>query len=297
MLDFRLKVFQSVARNLSFTKASNELFISQPAITKHIKELESEFEVKLFNRAGNKIALTEAGTILFTYSEQISALHNELKFALSRLNGATEGALRVGASTTISQYIIPPMLAKFHDRFPDVNLSLISGNTDFIEQQLLKNEIDFGIVEGKPTNSDLRYSPFLSDELLVFTSAHNSAISAAVSVDEFVKLPLVLRERGSGTLEIIENKLQEKKISPGKLNVLMYLGSTEAIKSYIKTGEGAGIVSRFAIAQELDSKIFRIISTPNLKFERQLYFISAKGPEPGGLSKTFVNFISKQYNL
>lgn len=297
MLDFRLKVFQSVARNLSFTKASNEMFISQPAVTRHIKELETEFEVKLFNRTGNKIALTEAGKILLSYSDQISALHNDLKFTLSQLNGNVEGTLRLGASTTIAQYIIPPLLARFHERFPEVSLTLVSGNTDYIEHQLLANEIDVGIVEGKPVNSDLRYSSFIKDELLIFTSAQNKVIPSAIQVDEFLKLPLVLRERGSGTLEIIQNKLQEKDVELSKMNVIMYLGSTEAIKSYIKTGDGAGIVSRFAIQQELESEIFRVVEMPSLKFERQLYFISPKGPEPAGIAKTFVNFIKKQYNL
>jgi len=297
MLDFRLKVFQSVARNLSFTKASNEMFISQPAVTRHIKELEAEFEVKLFNRTGNKIALTEAGKILLSYSDQISALHNDLKFTLSQLNGKMEGTLRLGASTTIAQYIIPALLARFHERFPEVDLTLINGNTDYIEHQLLSNEIDIGIVEGKPANSDLRYSSFLKDELLIFTSARNTVIPSVIQVDEFLKLPLVLRERGSGTLEIIQNKLQEKDIELAKMNVIMYLGSTEAIKSYIKTGEGAGIVSRFAIQHELESELFRVVEMPLLKFERQLYFISPKGPEPAGLTKTFVNFIKKQYNL
>lgn len=297
MLDFRLKVFQSVARNLSFTKASNEMFISQPAVTRHIKELETEFEVKLFNRTGNKIALTEAGKILLSYSDQISALHNDLKFTLSQLNGNVEGTLRLGASTTIAQYIIPPLLARFHERFPEVSLTLISGNTDFIEHQLLANEIDVGIVEGKPVNSDLRYSAFIKDELLIFTSAQNKVIPTAIQVDEFLKLPLVLRERGSGTLEIIQNKLQEKDVELTKMNVIMYLGSTEAIKSYIKTGEGAGIVSRFAIQHELESGLFRTIEVSALRFERQLYFISPKGPEPAGIAKTFINFIKKQYNL
>ena len=297
MFDFRLKVFQSVARNLSFTKASNEMFISQPAVTRHIKELEAEFEVKLFNRTGNKIALTEAGKILLSYSDQISALHNDLKFTLSQLNGKMEGTLRLGASTTIAQYIIPALLARFHERFPEVDLTLINGNTDYIEHQLLTNEIDVGIVEGKPANSDLRYSSFLKDELLIFTSARNTVIPSVIQVDEFLKLPLVLRERGSGTLEIIQNKLQEKDIELAKMNVIMYLGSTEAIKSYIKTGEGAGIVSRFAIQHELESELFRVVEMPLLKFERQLYFISPKGPEPAGIAKTFVNFIKKQYNL
>jgi DNA-binding transcriptional LysR family regulator len=297
MLDFRLKVFQSVAHNLSFTKASNELFITQPAISNHIKELESEYEVKLFNRIGNKISLTPAGNILLTYTDRIVSLHNEIKFELSQLKGSTEGTLRVGASSTITQYVIPAALAKFNKRFPEIKLSLINGNTEIIEKQLLKNEIDVGIVEGKPTNADIRYSPFLNDELLVFTSSQNTAIPNSVSNIELLKLPLVLRERGSGTLEIIENSLQQCQISPKQLNVLLFLGSTEAIKSFIKTGNGVGIVSRFAIQQELSNNIFRPINTPELEFRRQFYFISPQGPEPVGLVKLFLNFVQKHYNL
>ncbi len=297
MVDFRLKVFQSVALNLSFTKASNELFITQPAISKHIKELESEYEVKLFNRIGNKISLTTAGDILLAYTERITSLHNEIKFELSQLNGNPEGTLRIGASSTISQYVIPAALAKFNKRFPEIKLSLINGNTEAIEKRLLKNEIDIGIVEGKPSNADIRYSSFLNDELLVFTSAQNTILPNSVSNDEFLKLPLVLRERGSGTLEIIEKSLQQSQVSPKQLNVLLFLGSTEAIKSFIKTGNGVGIVSRFAIEHELSNNIFRLINTSDLKFNRQFYFISPQGPEPVGLVKLFLNFVQQHYNL
>ena len=297
MVDFRLKVFQSVALNLSFTKASNELFITQPAISKHIKELESEYGVKLFNRIGNKITLTPAGDILLAYTERITSLHNEIKFELSQLNGNPEGTLRIGASSTISQYVIPAALAKFNKRFPEIKLSLINGNTEAIEKRLLKNEIDIGIVEGKPSNADIRYSSFLNDELLVFTSAQNTIFPNPVSNDEFLKLPLVLRERGSGTLEIIEKNLLQSEVSPKQLNVLLFLGSTEAIKSFIKTGNGVGIVSRFAIEQELSNNIFRLINTSGLKFNRQFYFISPQGPEPVGLVKLFLNFVQQHYNL
>lgn len=293
MLDFRLRVFQSVARNLSFTKAAGELYITQPAVTRHIKELESEFEVKLFDRVGNKIQLTQAGQIFQRYADSILALHNELNFELHQLSGTYEGNLRIGASTTISQYVIPPMLARFHERYPEINLSLASGNTEFIEQQLLNSQIDIGIVEGKPGNPDIRYVPFLNDELFVFASAQNRRIPASVSNDEFLKLPLVLRERGSGTLEIIERNLQVQKINPKQLNIQMFLGSTEAIKSFVKTGNGAGIVSRFAIEQELSGGIFRRVETPGLQFDRQFYFVSQQGPEPTGLAKLFLNFLQK----
>lgn len=293
MLDFRLRVFQSVARNLSFTKAANELYITQPAVTKHIKELESEFEVKLFDRIGNKIQLTQAGQIFQRYADSILALHNELNFELHQLSGTYEGNLRIGASTTISQYVIPPMLAKFHERYPEINLSLVNGNTEFIEQQLLESQIDIGIVEGKPGNPDIRYVPFLNDELFVFVSTQNRRIPESVSNEEFLKLPLVLRERGSGTLEIIEKNLHNEHINPKKLNIQMFLGSTEAIKSFVKTGNGAGIVSRFAIEPELSGGIFRRVATPGLKFDRQFYFVSQQGPEPTGLVKLFLNFLRK----
>ncbi|HZL09617.1 MAG TPA: selenium metabolism-associated LysR family transcriptional regulator [Prolixibacteraceae bacterium] len=297
MLDFRLNVFQSVARNLSFTKAANEMFITQPAISKHIKELESEFEVKLFNRIGNKISLTPAGCILRSYADHISTLHNEMKFELSQLTSNPEGNLRIGASTTIAQYVIPLILAKFNDRYPEIKLSLVNGNTEYIEQQLLANTIDIGIVEGKPNNPDIRYSPFLNDELLVFTAAQNKIIPEKISNGEFIKLPLVLRERGSGTLEIIEKNLLLQKISPKQLNVLMFLGSTEAIKSFIKTGNGVGIVSKFAIEEDLSNNVMRRINTPDLEFHRQFYFIAPKGPDSTGLAKIFLNYIHKHYNL
>ncbi len=214
MPEFRLKVFYSVARQLSFTKASEELFITQPAVTKHIKELESEFETKFFNRSGNKIALTQAGSMLLSYTEQIFALHNELRFELSLLKGKMEGNLRLGASTTIAQYVIPPVLAKFHQIYPELKLVLINGNTAYIEHKLLKNEIDIGIVEGKPSNSDLHYSVFMNDELVVFASSQNNGIPDAINKDEITSLPMVLRERGSGTLEIMKRKCSKIKSIP-----------------------------------------------------------------------------------
>jgi LysR family transcriptional regulator, transcriptional activator of the cysJI operon len=297
MLDFRLKVFQCVAHQLSFTKASDELFITQPAVTRHIKELESEYKVKLFDRIGNKIALTHAGEILLKYTEHILTLHNEVKFELSRLKGSMEGDLRLGASTTIAQYVIPPVLADFHERYPEIRLSMINGNTEYIEQRLLKKEIDIGVVEGRPVNQNIRYTPFLDDELLVFTSAHNNSVPDNISMIDFLKLPLVLRERGSGTLEIIEKNLQHFHIKLNHLNIMMYLGSTEAIKSFIKTGNGAGIVSRFAIEQDLQLHIFKQILIPELKFNRQFFLIYPQGPEPAGLARLFPDFLQRRYNL
>ncbi|MEG1905516.1 MAG: LysR family transcriptional regulator, partial [Bacteroidales bacterium] len=174
MIDFRLKVFQSVAYNLSFTKASKELYISQPAISKHIQELEQEYKMPLFERMGNKIALTHAGTLLLTHTESILKAYRQLDFEMNLLNEVYAGELRLGASTTIAQYVLPPVLATFIRKFPNIKISLFNGNTRDIEQALTDHRIDLGMVEGNNRLSNLRYTPFLRDELVVVTHAESS---------------------------------------------------------------------------------------------------------------------------
>ena len=147
-MDFRLKVFYTVANRLSFTKAAGELFITQPAISKHIQELEEKYKIKLFDRTGNKIALTQAGQVLLTYTNQIFEIYRDIDFDMSSLINQQRGLLRIGASTTISQYIIPPLLARFHQKLKDVTVNLRNGNTEQIENALMNKEIEIGIVEG-----------------------------------------------------------------------------------------------------------------------------------------------------
>ncbi|NNM94375.1 MAG: LysR family transcriptional regulator [Bacteroidia bacterium] len=297
MLDFRLKVFLSAATHLSFTKASGELYITQPAVTKHIQELESELEVKLFERRGNKIALTQAGAILLFYAKEIKSIHNTLKFELSQLKGDSKGTLKIGASTTIAQYVIPSALAEFNRRYPHINLTVINGNTDYIGERLLKNEIDIGIVEGKPSNGDIKYSAFLPDELLLFTSGENKKYPKTIKISGLKTLPLVLREKGSGTLEIIDDVLRAHRINIADLNVKLYLASTEGIKAYVKASVATGIVSRYAIEPELSAGTFRQVNIEDIHFYRQFYFIRSKGPEPQRLTKLFLNFLSNYFKL
>jgi len=164
MQNFRLQVFYSVAKNLSFTKASQELYITQPAITKHIKELEEEYGLRFFDRKGNRIYLTNAGQVLLDHAEQILSLHRKLDFEMSTFKDRVSGQLKLGASTTIAQYVIPQVLSAFHKKFPKIKLSLLNGNTQYITDTLLKGEIDMGIVEGKSKNKDILYDRFISEE-------------------------------------------------------------------------------------------------------------------------------------
>lgn len=148
MSDFRLKVFCCVARNLSYTKAAQELFISQPAITKHVKELESQYQTRLFERLGNKIELTASGRLLLEHGEAILEAYNKLEFEMSLLRNEYSGELRLGASTTIAQYVLPPLLAKFIEKFPHVTVSMFSGNSREVEQALQEHRIDLALLEG-----------------------------------------------------------------------------------------------------------------------------------------------------
>lgn len=288
MSDFRLKVFYAVAKNLSFTKASQELFVSQPAITKHIHELESLYQVRLFNRLGNKISLTEAGRVLLEYSERILAEYRRLDYSMHLLHNEYSGQLRLGASTTIAQYVLPPILAEYTRQYPKIKLTLIETNSRNVEQALQEHSIDLGMVEGVFRLPNLRYEAFLCDELVPVSSIQEGGEpEEEISFEEFRQIPLILRERGSGTLDAIEAVLAEKGVKLSSLNVRMHLGSTEGIKSFLKHSPCLVIVSIFAIRRELEENVFRITDIAGLRFQRQFCFVSQQGQEDG----TALNFI------
>ena len=280
MSDFRLKVFQSVARNLSFTKASQELFITQPAITKHIQELETQFKAQLLERLGNKISLTPAGKLLLEHSDRILAGYKQLEYEMNMLNDEHSGELRLGASTTIAQYVIPSLLALFTEKFPLVKLTLINGNSRDIEKALQEHRIDLGMVEGNIRLPNLKYTEFLQDELVPVVHTHSKlAKLEELSLEELKKTPLVLRERGSGTLDVLETALQTHNLKLSDLHIRMHLGSTESIKRFLENTECMGIVSIRSISRELAAGLFKVIEIENLQLERSLSFVCLQGNE------------------
>ena len=175
LTDFRLKVFKTVADRLSFTKAAAELLISQPAVTKQINELERLLGKPLFLRHGNRISLTDDGVRLLEYANRILALYGELRDAFVEEQGAFSGEIRLGASTTLSQYVLPGLLAKFRKLYPDVRVTLFNGNTEQIERQIADGKLDFGMIEGTASNPALHYELFMDDELVLVTSASNTS--------------------------------------------------------------------------------------------------------------------------
>lgn len=293
MADFRLKVFYTVAKRLSFTRAADELFISQPAITKHIHELENEFNAKLFERKGNRISLTKAGDLLFYFAEDVFERYEQVAFEINALDKRKEGSLRLGASTTVSQYIVAPLLAKFRNKFADVELSLITGNTTFIENALLNKDIEIGIIEGYSKNTEISYHSYLKDELvLVCSNKHPLTNRSGISLDELKALRFVKREYGSGTLEVIDHALKKAGLNPAELKVEIRLGSTESIKSYLLNASCVAFISVHAITEELKTGKLKVIDVDGLNIDRTFYIVTLQG-KITGLADLFFHFAQK----
>jgi DNA-binding transcriptional LysR family regulator len=275
---------------MSFTKASEELYITQPAVTKNIKELELEYGVSLFHRRGNKIELTEAGRILLGYTDKIMGLYKQVRYDLDLIKQRFSGMFQIGASTTVGQYVLPALMSLFHTRYPDINLSLINANTREIENYLIDKKIELGIVEGKPKNRRLKYIPFMEDEivLIAHTSQKNSQ-KEIISLEEFKKISLVLRELGSGSLEVIRDELKKQGVHFKDLNIAMHLGSTESIKSYLTNVNSVGLVSIAAVNKEIKNGEFSIIDVKGLDIKRMFYFIYNQGV-PDKISDMFMKF-------
>ncbi len=296
MENFRLKVFQSVAKNLSFTRAASELFITQPAVTKHIQALEGYYGIRLFIRKGGKIVLTTEGKTMLDYVNKVVKLEQNLEEELSKFKREESGLLRLGASTTIAQYIIPGILSGFNKKYPTLKLSLLNGNSEQIAKALHNDEIDLGIVEGKLKNKDIHYELFMADELVVTSGFKNDFVKKSeVTLKELISLPFVMRERGSGTLEVLEYAFKEKKIKLSDINILMYLGSTEAIKKFIESGSSVGFLSVKSIEKELKAKTLKTIKVRGFKIKRTFNFISLHGNTPKGLPAKFMKY-AKQYH-
>ena len=297
MLDFRLQVFYTVAKRLNFTKASAELYISQPAVTKHIKELEAQFKVSLFERSGNKrILLTPAGEMLLQYAERLLEIYRELDYDMNLLVKQHSGVLRIGASTTVAQYIIPPILAQFHKKFKDIKVLLITGNTEEIELALLNKEIEFGIIEGISRNPQIRYEEYLKDELVLVSALNNPVIKKdVIKPEELPTYPLLLREPGSGTLDVIAHALKPHNLKLSDLQIEMQLGGTESIKSYLLHSNCLAFLSIHSILKELKNNECRIIDVKGLTIERPFNFIQHYG-QPSSLTELFIRF-ARSYKL
>lgn len=251
MSDRRLQVFHTVAGVLSFTRAAELLNMTQPAVTHQIRQLEADFNTRLFDRENNRISLTRAGEEVLKYANQIIDLYGDMHESVKSLTGDQSGLVTLGASTTIAEYMLPGLLGEFRQNFPDVQVRLRVANTDAIVHMVADNTIDLGVVEGDVSNQYLLIEDCLADELrVIMPPDHVLASKAAIEPADLIAHPFIFREDGSGTRSVIANFLQAHALSEDDLNQPFELGSTEAIKGAVQAGMGISLVSKAALVKE-----------------------------------------------
>jgi DNA-binding transcriptional LysR family regulator len=294
MADRRLQVFHAVAKHLSFTKAAEALFMTQPAVTFQIRQLEEQFSTRLFDRAHGRIALTPAGQMALDYAERILGLSAELDTRLKEMSGQAAGPLLIGASTTIAEFLLPQVLGEFKVRNPAVVPRLFVANSEAVQGRVAERTLDLGFIEGDSHLPSLVSDACCEDELrVVCAPSHPLAKLAAVEPKALLEHAYVSREPGSGTREVIDHYLRKAGVQPDALQVVMELGSPEALKGLVATGLGFTIMSSAIAALEV--KLGRLVQVPlSPKLIRKLSVVYPKERFHSKLVNGFVQFAKER---
>jgi DNA-binding transcriptional LysR family regulator len=276
-----LRIFAAVAEQGGFSRAAAALRVSQPAVSKSVRELERQVQASLFERGGGAPRLTEVGAVLYARARELFAVERSAEEELRVLRGLEGGVLRVGASTTIVTYLLPPYLARFRAAHPGVKLRVASANTRDIARALLERRLDVALVEGPVDDARIETVAWRDDDLVVIAPpGHPLARSRGgrpVKLAELADEPFLVRERGSGTRRVAEQALGAQGVT---LRVGLELASTEAIKQAVAAGLGLAIVSRAAIADQLALGSLTIIPLRDVSFHRQLTELRLPGRAP-----------------
>jgi DNA-binding transcriptional LysR family regulator len=300
MLSTKHLVFLEVARQKSFTKASEVLFLSQPAISKNIQSLEADYNAKLFERKGYKIELTPVGSLLYQKLLEVKNIQEQTDFEISFLKDKLEakGVLKLGASTTIALYILPKILSAFHKQHPQVEINLLNRNSEIVLDALIDQSINLGIIEGPPKTKKVDFLPFITDKVIAVCNSRSYLTKKkSYAVKDLPSIPVVLREKGSGTLAALIDSLSKFKLKQSDLNVKVRLGGTEALKNFLRESDCLGFLPERSISKELEAGELTEINIEGIKIERKFYFILRKGEAISKLNRNFINFSKSIYNF
>jgi DNA-binding transcriptional LysR family regulator len=264
-----------VFKNRGFSKASMELHLSQPTISEHIKTLERELNCTLFERIGKKIIPTREADVLYNHATELVEKAESVKGVLGRLKKEVAGELIVGASTIPGTYLLPELMADFKRKHPGVSFQVRVGDSQEIVQQVLSHHVLLGIVGSKIADTQITYTPFLEDELII-VAAPSFIKSSRISPKDLCRYPMVLREEGSGTRREAEKLLEAQGVSCGSVTVAGVFGSTDAVKQAAKAGLGLTIVSRFSVTEELKHKILKEVKLDAPPMKRMFYIATHK---------------------
>lgn len=292
---WRLHIFCKVVELRSFSKAAGAVYLSQPTVSSHIKDLEAHFECKLIDRLGREVAPTKAGQLLYGYAAKMIALKEDAEKALGEFQGKMRGHLTIGGSTIPGGHILPPLLGEFKKAYPEVTVTLIEGDTAGIIRDTIEGRVEAGIVGAKAREAQLVQEKIMDDEMvLVVHAQHKWAGRKNVRMEELLGEPFIMRERGSGTRKSIELVLDKSGHWIRHLNVVAEMGSTVAVRQGVKAGVGVSILSECAVADELAAGTLSKVHIEKLSLKRAFYLIVHKHRTQSPLCRAFTDFVKRQ---
>jgi len=297
IIDFRhLETFCRVAALKSFSRAADDLFLTQPTVSGHILSLEKSLSLRLFDRTRREIRLTKAGELFLRYASKILTVRKDLLNALSEFSQGIRGELSLGASTIPGEYLLPRLMGDFKREHPRFTLSLKISDTKEIVQDLLQGHIEFGLIGAKVNHSSLHYETFEKDEIIVIApSDHPLTRRKSVGFEDLLEEPWIIREEGSGTQMAVENALRKKGKSLKDFNVAIEMGSTSSVREGVKAKLGLAFISRRAVEEELNRHLFTSIPLEGLEsISRQIYIVSLRGKTVSPLGMEFLRFLRKK---
>ncbi len=285
----QLKIFHTVARSGSFSRAAAELLISQPSVSIQVGELERQLGAELFEQAGKSVRLTEAGRVLDDYAGRILTLIDEARVAMDELKGLRRGRLLLGATSTPGTYLLPALLGRFKEQYPHVEIVLRIREGRRIQEMLLQRELHLGVVGGKVTLPDIEPTVWLADELvLVVSPAHRFAARPSVRVVDLAGEPFVLRERGSGNREAVDEALHRAGVH---VTPAFELEGAEMVKQAVAANLGISILSQCAVELEVAAGRLRVVPIEGLRINREIWLLRRRDQRLPRVAQAFLDAI------
>ncbi|MBI2468161.1 MAG: LysR family transcriptional regulator [Candidatus Rokubacteria bacterium] len=292
-MDLRqLEVFAQVVETRSFSRAAEALHLTQSTISEHVRLLEDEVGTRLFDRLGRETVPTRAGELLYDYARRILALRTEARQALEQFLGRVSGVLQVGASTIPGEYVLPPLIGRFREKFPQVSIALQIGDTRRIVEAVLEGRVELGVVGARPDHRQLEAVELMPDELVaVVPPGHPWFGRRQATLEDLRAEPLIVREPGSGSRQALETALDEAGADLDGLRVIAEMGSTSAIKQAVKAGVGVSIMSKRAVEEECKHGLLWCVKSKDLRFTRHFYVVTHAGRSRSPLCQAFLDFL------
>jgi DNA-binding transcriptional LysR family regulator len=287
----QLRVFEAVARHLSYTKASRELHLTQPAVSMQVRQLEDEVGIALFEKTGKKTNLTEAGRELYQYSRSIARSLQEAEEVLEALKGVNRGRLHVAVASTVN-YFAPRLLAGFHQRFPGISPRLDVTNRESLVRLLEANSVDIALMGIPPQDVDVESEAFMDNPLVVIAPPdHPLAGESEIALERLAAEPFVMREAGSGTRQAMERFFKEQGMA---IRHGMQMTRNEAVKQAVRSGLGLSVVSLHTIELELETRRLAILDVQGFPLQRKWHLVYRRGKRLSPAASAFRDFVIQE---